>query len=43
LQKEYISFVQHTDKLKFDMQLSLVELENNFNALMQRAFKGELF
>ncbi len=43
LQKEYVKFVQQVDKLKFEMQQSLIELENNFNSLMQRAFKGELF
>ena len=43
LQKEYIAFVQHTNKLKFEMEQSLVELENNFSSLMKRAFKGELF
>jgi len=30
-------------KLKFEMEKSLEELENNFNSLMQRAFNGELF
>lgn len=43
LQNQFVHFVQQVDKLKFDMQQSLVELENNFNSLMQRAFKGELF
>lgn len=43
VQKEYYQFVQQVDKLKFEMQESLKELENNFNSLMQRAFKGELF
>lgn len=43
LQNQFAKFVQQVDKLKFDMQQSLIELENNFNALMQRAFKGELF
>lgn len=43
LQNQFAQFVQQVDKLKFEMQHSLVELENNFNALMQRAFKGELF
>lgn len=43
LQNQFASFVQQVDKLKFEMEQSLVELENNFNALMQRAFKGELF
>lgn len=43
LQNKFAQFVQQVDKLKFEMQQSLVELENNFNALMQKAFKGELF
>ncbi|MDF2612354.1 MAG: Type restriction-modification system, specificity subunit [Clostridia bacterium] len=43
LQKQFATFVQQVDKLKFEMQQSLIELENNFNSLMQRAFKGELF
>lgn len=42
-QKQFTRFVQQVDKLKFKMEQSLVELENNFNSLMQRAFKGELF
>lgn len=29
--------------LKFEMEKSLEELENNFNSLMQKAFNGELF
>lgn len=43
LQNQFAEFVQQVDKLKFEMEKSLVELENNFNSLMQRAFKGELF
>ena len=43
LQNQFAEFVQQVDKLKFEMEQSLVELENNFNALMQKAFKGELF
>ena len=43
LQKEYVKLIEQVDKLKFEMQQSLVELENNFNSLMQRAFRGELF
>lgn len=43
LQNEYIKFVEQVDKLKFDLQKSLKELEDNFNSLMQKAFKGELF
>ncbi|WP_363323301.1 hypothetical protein [uncultured Clostridium sp.] len=29
-------------KFKFEIENSLKELEDNFNSLMQRAFKGEL-
>lgn len=43
LQKKFIDFVNQVDKLKFEMEKSLKELENNFNSLMQKAFKGELF
>ena len=43
LQNEFADFVKETDKLKFEMEKSLKELENNFNSLMQRAFNGELF
>ena len=43
LQNEFVQFVQQVDKLKVEMQQSLVELENNFNSLMQKAFKGKLF
>ncbi|WP_051542262.1 restriction endonuclease subunit S [Clostridium lundense] len=43
LQKQFADFVKQVNKLKFEMEESLKELENNFNSLMQRAFKGELF
>ena len=43
LQNEFADFVKEIDKLKFEMEKSLKELENNFNSLMQRSFKGELF
>lgn len=43
LQKEFVEFVKQVDKLKFEMEKSLKELEDNFNALMQKAFDGELF
>lgn len=43
LQQEFTKFIEQVDKLKFEMEKSLKELENNFNSLMQRAFKGELF
>lgn len=43
LQNQFADFVKQTDKLKFEMEKSLKELEDSFNSLMQRAFKGELF
>ena len=43
LQNQFADFVNQVDKLKFEMEKSLKELENNFNSLMQKAFKGELF
>ncbi|EKS4343890.1 restriction endonuclease subunit S [Clostridium sporogenes] len=42
LQKQFADFVKQVDKLKFEMEKSLRELEDNFNSLMQRAFKGEV-
>ena len=43
LQSQFADFVNQVDKLKFEMEKSLKELEDNFNSLMQKAFKGELF
>lgn len=43
LQNQFANFINQVDKLKFEMEKSLKELEDNFNSLMQRAFKGELF
>jgi len=43
LQKQYVEFIQKVNKLKLEMEKSLKELEDNFNSLMQKAFKGELF
>ena len=43
LQNEFLNFVKQVDKLKFEMEKSLKELEDNFNSLMQKSFKGELF
>ncbi len=43
LQNEFESFYIEIDKLKFEMQKDLGEMENNFNSLMQKAFSGELF
>ncbi|PWX15011.1 hypothetical protein CYK66_11660 [Clostridium perfringens] len=43
LQNQFADFVKQVDKLKFEIEQSLKELEDNFNSLMQKAFKGELF
>ena len=43
LQNKFADFVKQVDKLKFQMEKSLEELQYNFNSLMQRAFNGELF
>lgn len=43
LQNQFADFVNQVDKLKVEMENSLKELKDNFNSLMQRAFKGELF
>lgn len=42
-QNLFADFVKQVDKLKFEMKTSLKGLEDNFNSLMQQAFKGELF
>ena len=42
IQNEFADFVSQINKLKFEMENSLKELQNNFNSLMQRAFNGEL-
>lgn len=41
-QEEFAMFFKQVDKLKFEMENSLNELEENFNSLMQKAFKEEL-
>ena len=43
LQNQFEDFINQVDKLKSQMETSLKELEDNFNSLMQKAFKGELF
>lgn len=43
LQNEFAEFVTQTDSIRSKMEASLSELEDNFNSLMQKAFKGELF
>lgn len=42
-QNRFAEQVEKIEQQKQLLQKSLTELENNFNALMQRAFKGELF
>ncbi|MCR1897381.1 restriction endonuclease subunit S [Irregularibacter muris] len=42
-QNQFANIVQKIEAQKQLMEKSLVEMENNFNSLMQRAFKGELF
>lgn len=41
-QREFVTYVKQVDKLKFEMEESLKELENNFNSLMKDAFSGKL-
>ena len=43
LQNQFVDFVNQVNKLKSQMETSLKELDDNFNSLMQKAFKGELF
>lgn len=43
LQNQFADFVKQVEKLKSQMETSLKELEDNFDSLMQKAFKGELF
>jgi len=43
LQNKFAAQVEKIDQQKQLLQQSLKELENNFNSLMQRAFKGGLF
>ncbi len=42
LQNQFANFIKQVDKLKFEMEKSLKELEDNLNSLMQKAFNGEL-
>lgn len=43
LQNQFVQKVQKIEQQKQLMEEALTEMENNFNSLMQRAFKGELF
>jgi len=42
LQKRFTEHLKYVDDIRVSMKLSLEKLENNYNSLMQRAFKGEL-
>lgn len=42
LQEKFALFEKKVDEVKLKMENSLKELEDNFNSLMQKAFKGEL-
>jgi len=42
LQNKFVSTVENAEKLKQKMKSSETELQNIFNCLMQKAFKGEL-
>lgn len=43
LQNKFAIIVEEIEAQKKIIEQSLTEMENNFNALMQKAFKGELF
>jgi type I restriction enzyme, S subunit len=42
LQNKFAQIVEKTEKQKELLEKSLVEMDNNFNSLMQRAFQGDL-
>ena len=43
VQKRFEDIINKIESKKELLEKSLLELENNFNSIMQRAFKGELF
>lgn len=43
LQNQFASIVEKVEAEKTKLEASLKEMEDNFNSIMQRAFKGELF
>ena len=43
LQNQFASIVEKVEAEKAKLEDSLKEMEDNFNSIMQRAFKGELF
>jgi type I restriction enzyme S subunit len=42
LQQEFVSFISKLDEHKQQLEQTKQQLDDNFNSLMQRAFKGEL-
>lgn len=43
LQNQFAQIVEKTEEQRELLEKSLTEMENNFNSIMQRAFRGELF
>ena len=43
LQEEFADFVEKVNDIKIVLNKSLEQLNNNFDSLISRAFKGELF
>jgi type I restriction enzyme S subunit len=43
LQNKFASIVEKVEEEKKKLETSLTELENNFNSIMQKAFRGDLF
>ncbi|MEK0286210.1 restriction endonuclease subunit S [Caldifermentibacillus hisashii] len=43
MQREFVGIIKKIDNTKNILKQSMEDLENMFNSLMQRAFKGELF
>ena len=43
MQNKFASIVEEIESQQKAMEESLDEMENNFNALMQKSFRGELF
>jgi Restriction endonuclease S subunits len=43
IQNQFASIAEATEKQRAMMLQSLTEMENNFNSIMQKAFRGELF
>ena len=41
-EQTFASLVEHVEKIKEKQNQSLMEIEQLFNALMQKAFNGEL-